>query len=153
MARQITTRRGLQGLSLIEALISLVLLSFAVIGLVGLQARMLAYTTDAQQRIVAAGLVDRLLTHAAVDPRNAHCYVRPVPAGGPACTSAAATTAVDQWLQDVSQLSEGQGVAELITLPMAGGGLTGINQQMRASVRWRGRSGEMHRAEAATDVR
>jgi type IV pilus assembly protein PilV len=153
MGRRISTCKRLQGLSLIEALISLMLLSFAVLGLVGLQARMLAYTTDAQQRVVAAGLVDLLLSHAAVDPKNANCYVRPVPPGAPACSSAAATAAVDQWLQDVSQLSEGQGFCELITVPMGGSSFTGTNQQMRARVLWRGRSGEMHRAEGATDVR
>jgi type IV pilus assembly protein PilV len=140
------------GLSLLESLICLALLSFAVLGLFGLQARMLASATDAQQRVIAAGLVDRLLSYALVDPANAHCYVRPAPTTPP-CVSSVAIAAVAQWEADVAQLSEGLGTSELMTVP-AGGSYIGANRQLSAQVQWRGKSGvEMHNVKAVTDVR
>jgi type IV pilus assembly protein PilV len=149
--RQPRTRaRAQRGLSLLEALIALVILAFGILGMVGLHARLLAASTDAQHRVLAVGLADRLLSHAVVDPAHAACYAVPAAV---ACPSAAAASAAAQWQLDVAALPEGAASAALITVPMTGSAYTGANQQLSVLVQWQGKTGELHRVEATTDVR
>jgi type IV pilus assembly protein PilV len=143
--------RAQRGLTLLEALVALVILAFSMLGLVGMQARLLGASTDAQHRVLAAALADRLLSHAVVDPTHAACYVLPAPP--PDCSSAMASAIAAQWQADVAQLPDGAASAALLTLPMAGGAFTGSQQQLRVQLQWTGKSGTPHRVEATTDVR
>lgn len=150
MRQQPTLCSAQRGLTLLEALIALVILAFGVLGIVGLQARLLAASTDAQNRVLAVGLADRLLSHAVVDPAHAACYAVSVAAP---CPSATAASAAAQWRLDVAELPEGAASAALVTVPMAGSSYTGANQQLRVLVHWKGKTGEPHLVEATTDVR
>lgn len=146
--------RATRGVALLEGLIALLVLSVGLLGLAAMQARLVAGSTAAQQRIVATALVDRLLSHALADAGNVGCYLVPAPTGAPACGSAAAADITAQWQADLAVLGEATGSAVLVTLPMAAGSFTGSAQQLRARVEWRNRAGgDWHRVEALTDVR
>jgi type IV pilus assembly protein PilV len=143
-----TTARRQRGVTLLDALIAIVLLAFGMLGLVGLQARLLKAGTDAQWRITAAGLADRLLGMALVDAANAACYTLPAGAG---CTSAAAANARTQWQSDLGVLPAAVATAELTTVA---GASTGSQRQLRVLLQWTSREdGRTRSLEAYTDVR
>lgn len=75
MTRYRNTRQ--LGSSLIEAMISIVILSFGILGLAKFQIGMLVQTTDAQSRLVATSLAEELLSMVRVDVQNAPCYTTP----------------------------------------------------------------------------
>jgi len=58
------------GIALIEALVSVLLLSVGILGLIGLQANMAANLTDAKYRAEASFLADELLGQMWVDQTN-----------------------------------------------------------------------------------
>jgi type IV pilus assembly protein PilV len=87
-------RRRQGGVTLIDALIAIAILSFGLVGLSRMQGRMVASATDAQLRSTAVMMADELLNTVLVDNVNAACYT--LPATG-ACASATATAAADDW--------------------------------------------------------
>jgi type IV pilus assembly protein PilV len=144
-------RGGQRGLSLIESLVSLLIVSIGLVGLAGLQARLLKSSTDAQFRVVAAGLADRQLSMALVDATHAACYTYTVPSQVPVACPTTATAATAVWLADVAKLPSGAASAALVTV---GGSGAGTNQQLRVQIRWAGKSeSDIHQFEATTDVR
>jgi type IV pilus assembly protein PilV len=58
--RPMTNRRRLAGVSLIEVLVSILIFSFGIVGLIGLQARALQYSTSAEDTSRAALLANEL---------------------------------------------------------------------------------------------
>jgi type IV pilus assembly protein PilV len=58
--RPMTCRRRLAGVSLIEVLVSILIFSFGIVGLIGLQARALQYSTSAEDTARAALLANEL---------------------------------------------------------------------------------------------
>jgi type IV pilus assembly protein PilV len=83
-----------RGLTLLDALISLAVLAFGLLGLSQMQTRMLVQATESQQRMTASLLADELLNTMLVDSPNARCYS--LPAAG-ACGNAAARARADEW--------------------------------------------------------
>lgn len=145
------SRRPARGLSLIESLVSLLIVSVGMLGLVGLQARLAQSSSDAQFRVVAAGLADRQLSMALVDPSNAACYT--VPAQGAGCPPAA-LVATQAWIADVQRLPSASASASLVTIAGGVPGATGTNRQLRVRIQWVGRAAsDVHQLEATTDVR
>jgi type IV pilus assembly protein PilV len=49
------------GIALIEALIAILIISFGILGIIGLQANSIAFVSDARYRVDAAALADRLI--------------------------------------------------------------------------------------------
>lgn len=98
-------RRGQSGFTLIEVLISIVVFSLGILGVVGLQASALKMSTDAQQRAEATFLADQLLARMLVaDPATAATFAHN-PVGTTKCapTVAASTNAiVTEWLSEVT---------------------------------------------------
>lgn len=92
-ARQGRPRRQ-RGISLIDALIAMAILSFGLIGMTRMQGRMVSASTDAQLRTTAVQLADELLNTALVDVSNANCYTLPQVG---ACGSPAATARTTDW--------------------------------------------------------
>lgn len=94
------------GFTLIEILVSLLVFAFGVLGLVGLQASAIRFSTDAQQRAEATFLADQLLARMLIaDPATAASFAHH-PNGTTACspTGAASTNAVvTEWLQEVTR--------------------------------------------------
>ena len=60
--RPMTQRHRLVGVSLIEVLVSILIFSFGIVGLIGLQARALQYSTSAEDTSRAALLANELST-------------------------------------------------------------------------------------------
>jgi len=76
--RPMMNRRNLAGVSLIEVLVSILIFSFGIVGLIGLQARALQYSTSAEDTTRAALLANELSTAIVVgqpSPRVAPLFV------------------------------------------------------------------------------
>lgn len=121
-------RRAQRGVSLIDALIAIVILSFGLIGMTRMQGRMVSSATDAQLRSTAVQMADELLNTALVDTANAACYT--LPQAG-ACGSANASARVTDWSARVSLAMPGS-VTKGVTLDAATG-------RMTVSIGWTGR--------------
>ena len=68
------TRRSTRGFALLEALVALLLFSFGVLGVVGLQATMVKATTSAKGRTDAANLAHQLVGTIWIDRANVAKY-------------------------------------------------------------------------------
>lgn len=120
--------RNQRGVSLIDGLIAIAILSFGLIGLSRMQGRMVTAATDAQFRTNAVQLADELLNTALVDSDNAPCYTLPTASAG--CTSAAASTAAAAWAARVAQSMPGT-VTSTVDLTTTGG-----TRRMSVNIGW-----------------
>ncbi len=137
--RLLSRRRG-RGVTLIDALIALAILAFGLIGMTRLQTRAIAQTSESQERLRAAVLVDQMISTVIVDAANRQCYV--VPASG-TCGSTVASTFAADWKTQVET-----------TLP--GGAATSAlaGNQLTVTVTWTGKeSRETRTHRGITDVR
>lgn len=91
--------RKQRGAGLLEALISIAVLSVGVLGIAQFQLGLLAQTTDSQARLTASALADELLTLMRVDAGNVNCYT--LPQSG-ACTSPDAQALAVDWSERVA---------------------------------------------------
>lgn len=66
--------RNQRGITLIESLVSVLLLMFGILGLISLQGRMSSASTDAQLRGEATNLADQLISRMWVDQANLSSY-------------------------------------------------------------------------------
>ena len=133
-------RRRQRGTSLVESLISVVILSFGVLGLARLQIGLLKQTTDAQNRIAAMALSQELLSYVRLDTANAACYT--VPQGG-ACASDVARSLAEAWAKEAATKGFTNTVA---AMPSA--------TRFTASLAWNSQAyGDTRSLEATTDVR
>lgn len=103
----LTRRRFLprqRGFTLIEVLVSIMILSLGVLALVKLQANAARLATDARQRAEATFLVDQLLARMLIsDPATASSFAHN-PNGNVRCSpeqAPSANAAVTEWLQQV----------------------------------------------------
>lgn len=136
-------RRGQRGLSLIDALIAIVILTFGLVGMSRMQGRTVTAATDAQLRTTASQLADELLNTVLVDTANAACYT--LPAAG-ACGSPAAAARVTEWSARVAAGLPGS-VARTVTLDAGTG-------RMTVSIGWTARDASDPRLlSVVTDVR
>lgn len=113
-------RRAQGGISLIDALIAIAILSFGLVGMSRMQGRSVSSATDAQQRTTAMQLADELLNTALVDTVNAACYTLPA-AGG--CGSAVAAARTTDWAARVGTALPGS-VSRTVVLDAVTGRLT-----------------------------
>lgn len=91
-------RRREAGFSMLEVLVSLMLLVFGLLGLVGLQARAQIAELESYQRAQALILVQDMVARMNANRKTAGCYVTTTPlgtsyAGSPSCTAGSGTTA------------------------------------------------------------
>lgn len=132
-----------RGVSLIDALIAIAILSFGLIGMTRMQGRMVTSATDAQLRTTAVQLADELLNTVLVDTANAACYT--LPQAG-ACNSAAATARTTDWSTRVGAALPGT-VTRAVVLNAASG-------RMTVSIGWTARDNADPRLlNVVTDVR
>jgi type IV pilus assembly protein PilV len=142
MKRRCQTRRE-RGVSLIDALIAIAILSFGLIGMTRMQGRMVTSATDAQLRTTAVGLADELLNTMLVDNGNANCYTLPQTG---ACSSAAAVARANDWAARVSATMPGT-VTRGVTIDAATG-------RMTVSIGWTARdSSDPRLLSVVSDVR
>ena len=134
-----------RGVGLIDALIALAILAFGMLGMTKFQANLVAQGTDAQARIVATQLADRLLNLAIVDPSNAGCYTLPVPT---TCASASAKAKTTEWNADVTKPGALPGTATAASALVEG------DTQLEVKIGWNSRDGSLPRLlTVRTDVR
>jgi type IV pilus assembly protein PilV len=98
-------RRSSRGFTLVEVLVSVVIFSIGVLGLVRLQATAVKMATDARQRAEATFLADQLLARMLIsDPATATTFAHH-PDTGSTCApggAASANALVTDWLAQVA---------------------------------------------------
>lgn len=94
------------GIALIEALISVLLLSLGILGLIGLQGSMSANLTDAKYRAEASFLANQLLGQMWIDQANLAKYA----INGSSCTQTTFTPCSD-WLTKIGKQLPGGGAS------------------------------------------
>jgi Tfp pilus assembly protein PilW len=141
-ARQGRPRRQ-RGISLIDALIAMAILSFGLVGMTRMQGRMVTASTDAQLRTTAVQMADELLSTVLVDVANANCYTLPQLG---ACASPAATARTTDWAARVLVGMPGAVTRGVTYVPATG--------RMTVSIGWTGRdSSDPRLLNVVTDVR
>jgi len=82
-----------RGVGLLDAMVALAILAFGTLAMTRLQVRLVAQSTESQNRIVAAQIADQLFSLAIVDPDHASCYTHaPVASDCPEANPARAAT-------------------------------------------------------------
>ena len=92
------------GVILIEVLIAILIFSFGILGLVGIQANAIKQSGDAKLRTDASYLVGQIISHMWIDRSNLASYVH-FPAGNNCTFTGSASTAanVSGWLGSTGQ--------------------------------------------------
>jgi type IV pilus assembly protein PilV len=133
----------IRGVSLMEALIALGVLSFGLMAMTRLQARQVAFATDAQSRQSATQFSSELMSLVRVDPAQVRCYTVPADA---ACTNAPVAALAAAWATRVNSGLPGP-VATTSLYDATTGRLT-------VRIQWQGKGSiETRQTEVATDVR
>ena len=131
-----TTRRFKvqAGSALMEALVALVVFSFGVLGLLGLQATSIKNSGDAKYRSDASYLANQIVAQMWIDRSNIDDYAHY--AAGPVCAftgSASANANVTGWLTQISSLLPGASSTNIqiqVTTPAAN------TKQVKVTVCW-----------------
>jgi type IV pilus assembly protein PilV len=127
-------RRAMGGVSLIEVMIALLLLSFGLMGMLGLKLTGLKMTGHAQSRAVAAMHAAEILDRMRANPVRAAAgeYDLAMAAAAPAAPAGIAQTDLVEWRRGITQnLPAGSG--SVLALP---------NGTVRVVVRWNERGDE-----------
>jgi type IV pilus assembly protein PilV len=117
---QTIRQRSQRGALLIEALVSMVILTFSVLGLVGLWSQMVKHTAESKYRMAATYLVNQLIGRMWVDLPNLSTYShQPVNAGGNGCTFSGAGSANPNFTQWLALVTSDNGLpANAATVPV-----------------------------------
>jgi type IV pilus assembly protein PilV len=121
--------KGQGGVALLEAMIAILLISFGILGIIGLQANSIAFTTDARYRVDAGALADRLVAEMWVNPANIASYTW-TGVGTP-------NAVVAPWVADVQAALPGaNALPPLINV--------GADNVVTVTVRWQPPNGSAH---------
>jgi type IV pilus assembly protein PilV len=88
------------GFTLVDSLVSILIMSVGMLGLVKLQSQSLIATRIAEDRSKASFLANSLVATANADSNNANCYIIPVNGN---CNSSVAASFRDNWITDVNR--------------------------------------------------
>ena len=137
-------RHGAQhGFSLLDGLVGMTLLAVGLLGMARLESGLIAQSTEAQHRLVAAQLGDQLLSTVLVDTANVDCYTVP-PTG--TCESAVAKDSTTAW--------QAQALAALPGAASASAVLDDARRRMTVTLSWTGKASRDTRTlEVTTGVR
>lgn len=104
MKHVLASRKVQGGVMLIEALVAIAIFSFAILGIVGLQATAIRAVRDADYRAKASLFASQLVGRMWVDRYNVPTYALNADASTtcPAGTNSSANPAVTQWLDSLS---------------------------------------------------
>ncbi len=134
--------RSQRGFTMVETMVSLLILSFGILGLAHFQMNMLAQSTDSQQRLAASALSEEVLAYVRSDLSNVGCYT--LPQAG-ACASSFAQSLAGSWLTRAGQSISGFTGATLTVV--------GANQ-VSVALKWTSKSSKQpHQHVVTTDVR
>lgn len=134
------------GGGLIEALISLVTISIGVLGMIGMQAALLAENGESRVRMQAGFLATSILGMAAANPENVGCFIVNTTQTAP-CASPDAQAQAAGWTTNASDILPGSAsVPPMVAYDNASGQLT-------VTLRWKMRGeSAVHNYIAATQV-
>jgi type IV pilus assembly protein PilV len=137
-------RRNQRGFGLFDSLIALSMLGFGMLALTQFQSRLVAQSTEAQNRLLATQISEELLNMALIDPDNATCYT--VPAVG-ACGSAPALAYTNAWSLSAAGRLRGNDKVEAA--------LNAVTNQLRVTLTWASKnpSEPVHELQVVADVR
>lgn len=140
-------RRKNAGFSLIEVLVTIVILMVGLLGLAGLQSRALTAQMEAYQRSQALILLKDMADRINANRKNAASYVAALGTGA-ACPAAGATVAsadLNEWCNALLGAAEVQGGAKVGAMIDARGCITqtvapasGVPSQYLVAVAWQG---------------
>lgn len=68
------SRQSQGGVALLEVMIAILIVSFGILGIIGLQANSIALTTDARYRVEASAFAERLIAEMWMNPLNLASY-------------------------------------------------------------------------------
>ncbi len=126
-----------------EALIALGVLAFGLMAMTRLQARQVAFATDAQSRQIATQFSSELMALVRVDPAQVLCYTVPTDAG---CTVPAVAALATAWASRVTG-----GLPSPVAATSLYDSATG---RLTVRIQWQGKGSiETRQTEVVTDVR
>jgi type IV pilus assembly protein PilV len=145
--RALKTKKAESGISLIEVLVTIVILSFGLLGVAGLlvggvtNAAASEFNTKAEQLI--SDMAERMRVNSAEVITASSLYSRSYTDAGPSSpSSSVATQDVDTWIKAIaSQLPSGQGKIEVDA--------NGTNRIVKISIRWNVCLGALTQSQAA----
>lgn len=133
-----------QGFSLIEALVTIVILTVGLLGLAGLQSRLQVSEMEAYQRSQALVLIEDMANRIATNRNNAAAYVtgtsNPLGAGITCPTSTATRQAIDakEWCEALQGAAETSGSSRVGALIGGRGCIERIGDEYIVTVAWQG---------------
>lgn len=140
----ITTLRRVRGASMIEVLVTLVIVSFGLLGLAGLQARLQSSEMESYQRSQALLLLNDMANRIATNRNNALSYVTTSPLGaGMTCTDATTTVVqrdIGEWcnaLQGAAETTD-SGATKVGAMIGGRGCVERVNGDYLVTVAWQG---------------
>lgn len=140
---------GQRGLTLVEVLITMVILAIGLLGLVGLQARLQVLQIEAYQRAQALMLLRDMSSRIANNRNNAVAYVTASPVGvGMTCVALPGTPTrrdrdIWEWCNSLQGASEESGAGAQVGAMVGGRGCVEsldapLNTQFLVTVAWQG---------------
>ena len=146
MSRPIS--KSIAGFSMIEVLITIVILMFGLLALAGLQGRAVTAQMESYQRSQALILLKDMADRISSNRKNAASYVTAEVGTGAACPAAGATTAskdLNEWCNALLGAAEVQGTSNIGAMIGARGCITqtvapatGVASQYLVVVAWQG---------------
>jgi type IV pilus assembly protein PilV len=138
-----------QGMMLLEALIAILIFSFGILGLVGLQANAINLSTDARYRTDAALLANQLIGRLSVASPAAVSGFAHRPGGSTACAPSGANSsdaAVTAWLTEVERTLPGATSATQQVI------VDTSNNVVVVTICWQPNNGSQHRHTVTTQM-
>lgn len=135
--------RAQRGTTLIEVLVTVIVLAFGLFGLVGLQARLQASEMESYQRSQALILLNDMASRIAINRRMASSYVTSAPLGGaavcPTSTGTRQQTDATEWCNALQGAAETSGSSKLGTVVGGRGCVEDLgNNEYLVTVAWQG---------------
>lgn len=117
-----------RGVALLEAMVALLIFSFGILGLVGLQAVAIKNTGDAKLRADASFLANQIIAQMWADQLNLASYAHRPNAGADVCSPAGSASAngnVTAWVAEITRVLPGAtSTNQQITVNAATGAVT-----------------------------
>lgn len=136
-----------RGLTLIESLVSLVIFSLGILGLIALQATAINMSTDAKYRADAAFLADQIIGIISVSDSTTLASFAHKPSGTPCLPSGTASSnaSVTSWIAQVNSVFQGAAPLEQITVDVA-------NRVVTVALCWKQKDAEQHFHSVTTQI-
>ncbi|NDZ12175.1 pilus assembly protein [Variovorax sp. WS11] len=131
-----------RGATLLEALVTLVIIAFGLLGLVGLQSRLQVSEMEAYQRSQALILLNDMANRIAINRRAASSYVTSTPAGTGNCPSATGSRQqIDaaEWCNALQGAAETSGTSKMGAVVGGRGCVEDLgNNEYLVTIAWQG---------------